>query len=240
MFLSIIIPAYNEEKRIGATLSSVGDYLEKNFSGRYEVLVVDDGSRDSTSKKVAEFSIMYPKFFLHRYERNRGKGYAVGYGMSRAVGEVKIFMDADGSTQISELPHLIKKIEEGNDAVVTSRRMAGAEVLAHQNKFRDFLGGIFRSLVALLIPLGVSDSQNGFKAFTKNAAQIIFPHQKIYDFAFDVELLAIAKKSGLRIAEVPVRWRDDRRSTVTFLGMVRMFFSLIRIRWNLWSGVYGR
>ena len=238
MYLSVIIPAYNEEKRIGATLLAVHQYLSRQ-SYQYEILVVSDGSKDNTSTVVNSLKSQVAKLVLLDNKENHGKGWVVKQGMLAAQGDYRLFMDADNSTTVDQVEHFLPLFSQGYDVVVGSRRTAGAKIEVKQNLFRDFLGGAFRFLVHILAPVGVTDSQAGFKAFSRRAAEAVFPQQTIFRWAFDVEILTIAKKLGLKIKEAPINWVNDEQSHVKFGGMVKMFFEVLQVRINLLSGIYG-
>lgn len=237
MHLSVIIPAYNEEKRIGATLLSIHQYLARQ-NYQYEILVVNDGSKDGTSAVVNGLKQQVASLVLIDNTENHGKGWVVKQGMLTAQGDYRLFMDADNSTTVDQIEHFLPYFAQGYDVVVGSRRIAGAKIKVKQNFFRDFLGGSFRFLVRMLAPVGVIDSQAGFKAFSRRAAEAIFPHQTIFRWAFDVEILTIAKKLGFKIKEAPIDWVNDEQSHVKFGGMVRMFFEVLQVRVNLLSGLY--
>lgn len=237
MFLSVIIPAYNEEKRILKNLHSVKAYLAKQ-SFTYEVLIVSDGSSDKTDELVNKEIATFPGLTLLSYRENQGKGFAVKHGMVHAKGECCLFMDADGSTSIDQLDKLLPYLAQGFDVVISSRRVAGADVKLEQPGYRLLLGWIFRQIVSAIVPLGVKDSQNGFKLFSAKASEVIFPKQKIFRWAFDVEILALARLFKFKIKEVPITWVNDRESQVTFKGMIRMLWDVVVVRWNLWTGRY--
>ncbi len=241
--LSVIIPAYNEEKRIEKTLLSVDEYLSKQ-SYDYEILVVNDGSKDKTAEIVSGLAGKLKGLKLIDNKENHGKGWVVRQGMLSAQGDCRLFMDADNSTTIDHVekffPFFAQGLpaQAGYDIVIGSRRLKDSVIAVKQPWIRDFLGGIFRLIVHMLVPLGVKDSQAGFKIFSKKAAGAIFPKQTIFRWAFDVEILAIADKLGFKIKEVPIRWVNDAESHVKLSGMVRMLFEVLRIRWNLWIGKY--
>lgn len=239
MYLSIIIPAFNEQDRISATLHDIRDYLEgKQY--KYEVLVVNDGSTDRTSEVVKTVLPHMANLRIIDNETNHGKGKVVRQGMLSANGRWRLFMDADNSTNVQSLEKLLPFGEQGYDVVVGSRRVSGAKIKVKQNWLRDLLGGVFRMLVALIVPVGVKDTQNGFKLFSARAAEEIFRKQRMMTWAFDVEILAIAKKLSYKIKEVPIDWTNDGRSHVTAGGMIRMLWEVIHIRLNLWSNVYNK
>ncbi len=235
--LSVVIPAYNEEKRITATLNDIDAFLSKQ-SFSYEILVVIDGARDNTSKVVNGLKLQIKNLNVLDNKENHGKGYVVKQGMLAATGDVRLFMDADNSTTVDEIISFLPYFDQGYDLVVGSRRIEGANIAVKQPWVRDFLGGVFRFIVHTLVPIGVTDSQCGFKAMTAKAAETIFPKQTIFRWAFDVEILALARKNKLKIKEMPVKWMDDAGSQMRFSGMVDMLLEIIRVRLNLWSGKY--
>jgi hypothetical protein len=158
--------------------------------------------------------------------------------MLAATGDIRLFMDADNSTAVDEVMPMLPYFGQGEDIVLGSRRTKGSVIAVKQPWIRDFLGGCFRLIVHILVPLGVTDSQCGFKAFSAKAAQSIFPKQRIFRWAFDVEILAIAKKMKFKFVEVPVKWVDDAESHVKFLGMANMLLEVLEVRWNLLTGKY--
>jgi glycosyltransferase involved in cell wall biosynthesis len=235
--LSIVIPAYNEEKRIATTLESIHNFSQQQ-SYEVEVLVLVDGSPDGTAAVVAELEKTMPELRLINNVVNHGKGAVVKQGMLAATGDIRLFMDADGSTAVDHITSFLPYFEQGYDIVVGSRRISGANIAKHQPWFRDFLGGVFRLIVHTLVPVHVTDTQCGFKAFTAEAAQQVFPKQTIERWAFDVEILAIARRLKLKIQEAPVTWVNDGASTVRFSGMVRMLWEVAEVRLHLLSGMY--
>ncbi len=232
MYLSVIIPAYNEEKRIARTLLSVGEYLRKQ-SYDYEILVVNDGSKDKTAEIVLRLKNQIANLKLIDNKENHGKGWAVRQGMLSAQGEVRLFMDADNSTNIDQIVKFLPYFQEGYDTVVAKRI-----VVVKQPWIRELLGWVFRLIVHVLVPLGVSDSQAGFKAFSKKSAEAVFAKQTIFRWAFDVEILAIVKKMSFKVKEVPIVWANDTQSHVKIGGMVKMFFEVLQVRKNLWTKKY--
>ncbi len=235
--LSVVIPAYNEAERIGATLKSVHNFLIKQTYA-YEILVVNDGSRDNTAQLVSNLAASIKNLKLIDNKHNQGKGGVVRDGMLAATGDVRLFMDADNSTKVDEIAKFLPYFEKGFDIVIGSRRIQGSNITVHQGLWRDFLGGVFRLIVHILVPIGVTDSQCGFKAFSAKAAEAVFPKQKIFRWAFDVEILAIARKLGFRIQEAPISWVNDAQSKVKFSGQVNMLLELLQTRINLWTGKY--
>jgi dolichyl-phosphate beta-glucosyltransferase len=237
MYLSVIIPAYNEASRIGSTLRAVDAYL-RDRQYEYEIIVVNDGSQDNTAEVVEDAMKDIPRLRLINNKNNHGKGWVVRKGMLSAKGLFRLFMDADNSTSIENLEQLFPYAKQGYDVIASSRRIAGAEVEVHQNWLRNFLGAAFRLLVRVIVPVGVVDTQNGFKLFTARAAEEIFRRQRTFTWAFDVEVLAIAQLLDFSIKEVPIHWVNDGRSHVTFKGMVKMLMEVFQIRFQLWTNTY--
>jgi len=237
--LSLVIPAYNEGQRIAATLDDAVAYLARQGIGS-EIVVVDDGSADETAAVVGRYVESHPMVRLLRNERNRGKGYSVRRGMLDARGGVALFSDADGSTPLSELPKLLAALEPGGaDVAIGSRELPGSDLAVPQPRHRRAMGWVFRNLVRLIVVRGFRDTQCGFKAFRREAAQRVFRLQTLDGFAFDVEVLFIARKLGCRVAEVPVRWLDSPESRVRVArDSSRMFLDLLRIRLRAMRGAY--
>jgi dolichyl-phosphate beta-glucosyltransferase len=229
MHISIVIPAYNEERRIQKTLEAVVPFLRlKKYE--YEILVVDDGSSDRTAELVEEFGARSPGIRLLKNGQNLGKGYSVKRGVLSAVGDLIFFTDADLATPIEELEAFLAEIR-GCDIVIGSRTAEGARIVVRAPVYREVLGRIFRGFVKLCGVTGFTDTQCGAKLFRKAAAEKIFPLQKLSRFAFDVELLYLAKRCGCSIKEVPIRWFHSADTSVrTLPDGTKMFFDLIRIK----------
>lgn len=236
--LSVIIPAYNEEPRIGGTLEKIIQYFSKaEYS--VEVVVVDDGSTDRTIATVEQKINRGLNLRILRNERNLGKGAAVRHGMLETAGQVRLFFDADGSTPIDQVEKVWTPLDQGADICLGSRTLPGSNIVVHQPWHRELMGRVFNLMVRLLAVGGFSDTQCGFKAFSARAAEIVFGRQQLNGFGFDVELLYIARKHGLRAAEVPVTWIDSPQSRVhPWRDARRMFFDLLRIRWHALKGLY--
>lgn len=237
MKLSVIIPAYNELHRIGKTLEAMDGWLTKQGFD-YEILVVDDGSNDGSEQVTRALEKKIRNLRLIDNRQNHGKGWVVKQGMLEAKGDWRLFMDADNSTSVDQVANFFPFTEQGFDIIVGSRRIEGADIKVHQNLFRDFLGGVFRTIVHILAPVGVTDTQCGFKLFSARAAQAIFLKQTIFRWAFDVEILSIARKMKFKIKEAPIVWVNEGESKVKFGGMVKMLFEVIQVRLNLWGGKY--
>ncbi|HSE96747.1 MAG TPA: dolichyl-phosphate beta-glucosyltransferase [Blastocatellia bacterium] len=242
-FLSIVIPAYNEEQRIGPSLNEILQFL-KQQTYSVEVIVVDDGSRDRTGKIVSDHVKQFEESSLQlrllTNTPNRGKGYSVRRGVANALGEIILFTDADLSSPITEAPSLITPIAEGRaDVTFGSRAIDRTLIAVRQSLLRDFGGRVFNLFMRAITGLPFKDTQCGFKAFRREAALPVFERQSIERFGFDPEVLYIARKRGLRLLEVPVRWAHSEDSKVSYLrDSVQMFLDLARIRMNDLKGKY--
>lgn len=237
--LSIIIPAYNEERRLPRTLECVRGYL-RGTRAAAEVIVVDDGSSDGTTEVVAKMRAEMPELRLVSNGQNRGKGYSVRRGMLEARGRIALFTDADLSAPMEEAGKLLEALEAA-DVAIGSRAMDRSLIEVHQSKARELAGILFNWMVRLFTGLRFQDTQCGFKAFAMPAARIIFEQQRIEDFGFDPEILFLARRHGLRAIEVPVRWAHDPATKVHVVrDSARMFVDLLQIRWNTAAGRYPR
>lgn len=235
--LSVIIPAYNEQDRIGATLQSVSRYLSKQDYA-WEVLVANDGSKDNTAKVVKHFTLQDSRFRILDNKENHGKGYVVKQAMLQARGDVRLFMDADNSTSIDHIEKMWPYFEKGYEVVIGSRRVPGAKIAVHQSWYKELLGRIGNLVIQIFAVPGISDTQAGFKAFSAKAAEDIFKRVKDQRWAFDVEALAIARKLKYKIAQIPIYWVNDPKSHVKFIDYLTFNFAVLKIRLNLWSGKY--
>ncbi|MCI0422160.1 MAG: glycosyltransferase family 2 protein, partial [Acidobacteria bacterium] len=231
--LSIIVPAYNEARRIPRTLEILRQYLDGK-GWRAEVIVVNDGSSDDTLAVVEKFRGQWDALRLLDNGDNRGKGFSVRSGALDAQGEVILFTDADLSAPITEMPKLVDPILKGDcDVTFGSRAVDRSLIGVHQSPFRETSGRIFNLFVQGLTGLPFKDTQCGFKAFRRQRAVPVFQRQRIMGFGFDPEILYIAKKRGLRLREIPVRWDHVEGTTVRFLkDSCQMFLDLLLIRWN--------
>jgi dolichyl-phosphate beta-glucosyltransferase len=235
--VSVIIPAYNEEKRLGPTLARIEAYLAaRPYSA--EILVVDDGSRDATAQVVENFRAQSGRVRLISNGGNRGKGYSVKHGMLEAQGNVALFTDADLSTPIEEADKLLRALEN-YDVAIGSRALDRGLIEVHQSGLRELAGKSFNWAVRAFMGLQFADTQCGFKAFRRQRARILFEQQRIERFGFDPELLFLARRHGLKVVEVPVRWSHDSGTRVHVLGDgMRMVGDLAVIRWNSVMGRY--
>jgi dolichyl-phosphate beta-glucosyltransferase len=241
--LSIIIPAYNEERRLDRALTRVRDHFcsKAGEPPAIEIIVVDDASTDGTARVAQEWAGKMPCVRLLSNGKNRGKGYSVRCGMLEARGRIALFTDADLSAPIPESEKLLAAIEAGNDIAIGSRAIDRSLIAAHQSRFREIAGIIFNRFVRLFTGLPFEDTQCGFKAFIRERCQIIFEQQRIERFGFDPEVLFLAQRHGLRTTEVPVRWAHDPATKVHMLrDSLLMFVDLIYIRWNWLIGRYPR
>lgn len=238
--ITIVIPAYNEELRLPATLSAVLAHLSRREWRFAEVLVVDDGSTDGTVGVAEEFCRSHPAVRLLKNPGNRGKGYSVRHGMLEAKGDWILFSDADLSAPIEEMDKLIEAAEERGAAVaIGSRALDRSLIAVHQSFFRESAGRVFNLLMQLLTGLRFRDTQCGFKLFEARAAREVFRRQRLERFGFDAEVLFIARRLGYRTVEVPVRWSHSEGTKVSmFRDSLNMFLDLLRIRWHQLRGRY--
>lgn len=232
MHLSIIIPAYNEAQRLPATLEAIFSYLQRQ-PYQAEVLVVDDGSVDGTADLVR--ASQHP-IRLIQQPRNLGKGAAIRTGMLAATGDWRYTCDADLSTPIDELDHLLSLIEQA-DVIIGSRRMPGSAVTKAQPRWKVWFGQMGNLAIQLLAVRGLHDTQCGFKLFHRRTMPI-FTMQRTNRFGYDFEILYLARRGGWKIIEVPVRWANDPRSTVTTLDYFVTLGELVKLQWNRWRGYY--
>ncbi|HTC62177.1 MAG TPA: dolichyl-phosphate beta-glucosyltransferase [Candidatus Saccharimonadales bacterium] len=237
--LSIVIPAFNEESRLPKTLDSVIDYVQSRAC-QTEIIVVDDGSTDKTAAVVDTYRQKYSGLRCISNGGNRGKGYSVRHGMLEAQGEIALFSDADLSTPIDEADKLLAAIRERNfDGAIGSRAVNRSLIQVHQSPIREVAGIFFNRMVQWILGIQFSDTQCGFKAFRSDRARPIFEQQRIERFGFDPEILFLAKREGLRVEEIPVRWSHDAATKVNVAADgLRMFLELILIRWNAALGYY--
>lgn len=238
MELSVVIPCYNEEKRIAPTLNTLFVFLNHHQSiTEYEVIIVDDGSKDNTLKVIPP----NPHLHVIPHQVNQGKGGSVRTGVLNAKYENILFMDSDLATPIEELNRLSPYLQQGYDIIIASRNLPGSNLVVKQPKYRQLAGKTFPLLVRLLSGLPYKDTQCGFKLMKAGPGKEIFKRLTILRFAFDVEMLFIAKRLGYRTAEVPVNWIDQSGSTVHFFrDSWRMLKDLFTIRINDWKGRYAR
>ncbi len=237
---SIVIPAYNEAARIGNALEQVVACIhQRGWSA--EVIVVDDGSRDQTAEIVRTFAKTHSEVRLLQNPGNHGKGYSVRNGILHSLGEVVMFTDADLSAPIEEADGLFAAIAAGADIAIGSRWLERTRQTIRQPLYRQFFGRCFNGVTRAIMGLPYADTQCGFKAFTRAAAQTVFQLQTIERWGFDPEILFIARKRGYRVDEVAVSWAHDERTRMSYLkdGM-RMLQDIAIVRWNALLGRYNK
>jgi dolichyl-phosphate beta-glucosyltransferase len=237
---SIVIPAYNEAARItGALESVIGCIRSRGWFA--EVVVVDDGSQDRTAEIVRGFAAKAPEVRLLQNPGNCGKGYSVRHGILQSFGEIVMFTDADLSAPIEEAVGLFAAIAEGADIAIGSRWLERTRQTIRQPLYRQFFGRCFNAVTRMIMGLLFADTQCGFKAFTRSAAQTVFQLQTIERWGFDPEILFIALQRGYKIVEVPVSWAHDERTRISYLkdGM-RMLQDIAIVRWNALLGRYDK
>lgn len=236
--LSVIIPAYNEENRIGSTLESLNSYLSKQTYA-YEIIVVIDGAKDKTLQVAKAFSGKVKNLKFLYNSQNQGKGFVVRQGMLAAVGEARLFMDADSSTSIEQIENFWPFLNQGYDIVIASIQVPGAQVNEQAQWYRRLAGQMVKYVIRAVLGLwDIHDTQRGFKLFTAKAAQDIFSKCQVNRFGFDFEVLSLAKHKGYKIKELPVIWNNAGQSTVNLKSYITTFQELLKVRWNLWAGRY--
>ncbi|MGB9237681.1 MAG: dolichyl-phosphate beta-glucosyltransferase, partial [Terriglobales bacterium] len=236
---SFVIPAYNERTRIRPTLDALLRYIqEQNWDA--EILVVSDGSTDDTAQIVREYGKSYPQVLLLENPGNRGKGYSVRNGMLHARGDICLFTDADLSSPIEEAPKLFDAISRGADIAIGSRWLRVELQTERQPLYRQAFGRIFNLALRVILGLHFTDTQCGFKAFRRDAAQRTFPLQKIERWGWDPEILFLARRAGLQVEEVPVLWAHSEGTRLhPFRDGIKMFVEVLRIRWYAMAGDYA-
>ena len=226
--LSVVIPAFNEEKRLPRTLASILAFL-RGRGESFEVVVVDDGSTDGTAEVARQAG---PEVRVLQNPGNRGKGYSVRNGMLNASGAWRLMSDADLSTPIEELDRLKEALTRGGEVAIASRAVVGANLEKRQSSAREFSGRFFNLLVRILHLPGIKDTQCGFKLFSKAAAEAAFQDARLDGFAFDVEALVRARRAGFQLLEVPVTWRNDEQSRVSLGRGLAAFVDLFRLKFR--------
>lgn len=224
--LSIIIPAYNEEQRLGRTLPQILEYLKRQ-PYTWEIIVVNDGSKDNTLDVVCRCCHDWVRVLTNN--PNRGKGFSIRRGMQEARGRWRLFSDADMSTPIEELDKFWPLTEQSYDVVIGSRGLPDSDLEVRQPKSRELIGRVFNTIVQTFLVPGLSDTQCGFKLFSADAANAVFPKQTLHGFAFDVEILMLAHRQGFKIKEAPVKWVNDPGSKVSTLNGMKGFIDLARL-----------
>lgn len=241
MYLSWIIPSYNEERRIEKTLREVDKYLRtKNFSNGYEILVSNSASSDHTREIVERLIHEIPHLRIINLE-NRGKGWAIKQAIREAHGDIRLFSDADNSTAPEYFDAMHPFFQEGYDVVISSRDpkdVAGASRDIKEPWYREIMGNVGNMVIQIFGVWGIWDTQNGFKACTAQAAEKIFSRVTMTGFSFDIEMLALTRALRYRMAIIPVRWRFEEGSKVTLKAYIQVFVDVFKIRWNFISRQY--
>ena len=226
----MVVPAYNEEQRLPRTLARLYEYYEAQ-AYPYDVIIVNDGSKDKTAELANEFAAAHPKFRLIDYQPNHGKGYAVRTGILAAKGDLILFCDADLATPQEETEKLLPHMADGADISIGSRPLRESNLEKHQPLYREMFGRMSNKLIQLLAVRGIQDTQCGFKMFTRKAAHDIFSRCKLDEFGFDFECLMVGRDLGYRIDEVPIRWLDQEGSKVVLMrDGPRALRDLVKIR----------
>lgn len=241
-YLSVVIPAYNEEKRIKKTLEAVYAYLLKQLYS-WEILVVIDGARDNTAQAVKSFVAGKSGIRWIDRKENKGKGYTVREGMLSSRGHIRLFTDADNSTDISHFDKMKPLFDAGADVVICSREpkdAPGATQAVSQSFFKRLLGDMGNLFIQVVAVRGIWDTQCGFKAFEQRAAEKIFSVSRIDRWGFDIEALALARRFGFKINIVPARWVNDASSHVKLSGYIGVLLETVKIRWGIITGAYDK
>lgn len=241
-YLSVIIPCYNEEKVLERNLVEISKYLGgKKIT--YEILVIVDGSPDGTADLVRGYQPEVKNLHIIENPENRGKGYAVRQGLLKATGELRLFLDADGSTSITHLEIFMPEFAKGYKVVIGSRRLKGAHIQVHQPTYREIMGDMGNWLIRLVLGLwGYWDTQCGFKMLTAKAAEELASRMVVDRFGFDFELIALAQRAGFATKQMPVRWVNWAESSVTLTGpngFIQVLLDLFKTKWRLMTGQYS-
>jgi len=239
-YLSVIIPAFNEERRLPPTLQSIHEYLMQRGVS-FEILIIDDGSTDHTIETVQEFGKHHDGVRLISYAPNQGKGYAVRTGMLAATGDYLLLDDADGSSLIEELERLEEAVRSGANIAIGSRNMPEVGTKIDALQYRKYIGNTFNTIVQSLLLPGIRDTQCGFKLYKHEAAQDVFSVSSQNGYAFDVEVLFIARIRGYKITEVAINWHNVEGSKVNVVvDSAKMFLEVVRIAFGAFFGRYKR
>lgn len=237
-FLSIVVPLFNERSRFPPMFQAIQEFIQE-LGKPVELILVDDGSSDSTRQWIDELSRRHSGIRVMGWPANRGKGAAVREGMKAAQGDIAVFIDGDGSTSPKEIYQILSRMNLA-DVFVGTRQNPEAKIVRHQPRLRELMGKVFTRLANALVCPGINDFTCGFKAFSRQSRSKIFNQALIDDWSFDAEILFLARKSGARMVEIPVEWHDMAGSKVRLgIDAVRSFWGLLRIRFNHWTGRYS-
>lgn len=240
-YLSVVISAYKEENRIGNNLVEMDKFLKtKGFT--YEFVIVVDGSPDKTAEVVKSYQSQISNIRLFDNPENHGKGYGIRQGLLEARGELRLFLDADGSTSITHLDSFLPEFNNGYDVVIGSRDIAGAYIQVHQAKYKEMMGDMGNWLIRIVLGLWTyPDTQCGFKMLSAKAAEAVASRMVVDRFGFDFEMIILAKKLGFKVKQMPVRWLNEEGSTVTLTGpngYFQVIKDLFKTKWRLMTGQY--
>lgn len=227
-FLSVIIPAYNEELRIGNTLDQITTYLGKQPYFK-EIIVVNDGSSDKTAELISQKQKATP-FIRLINNPHRGKGFAVKTGMNQSLGSFALFTDADNATPIEETEKLLKALKSGADVAIGSRAIEGARIEKQKPPLRRLAATLGNRLIQLIAVPGIKDTQTGFKMFKRKVVRPLFSNQKMDGFSFDIEILYLARKNKFKVVEVPIHWTHEKNSRLRFSDFLRVLIDVFKIR----------
>ncbi len=232
IYLSVIIPAYNEDKLIKSTLIEISNFLsDRHYS--FEIIVIDDGSCDNTATISENLKATIKNLIVLKNEKNYGKGYSVARGMLFANGKYRLFMDADSSTTIDQIKNFMPFFKNGYDVVIGDRGLKESEIKKHQALHKNLLGNFGNILIQFIAVFGISDTQCGFKIFSVKSAENIFSKITVNRWGFDIEALAIANKLGYKIKTIPVVWENREETRVHFMDYLLTFKELLKIKINL-------
>ena len=239
IYLSVIVPAYNEEKLIKSTLIEIENFLSAQIYN-YEIVVVDDSSKDKTFSIIERLRSDFKNLTVIKNDKNRGKGYSVRKGMLFAKGKFRLFMDADNSTSIDQFANFIPFLEDGCDIAIGNRALKNSKIKKRQPFRKELFGNIGNKLVRFFAVSKISDTQCGFKCFSSESAQNIFPKLTIDRWGFDIEILAIADQLGYKIKTVPVIWENREKTRVRNRDYLFTFKELLKIKMNLLTKKYDK
>lgn len=239
IYISVVLPIYNEEKLLKNTLFDVDNYLKKQ-TFTYEIVAVDDGSMDGTAEILKNLLSEIKSLKIISNDCNRGKGYSVRRGILASKGNLRLFMDADNSTRITEIGKFINVIKNGADAAIGDRTLSESFIVVHQPTYKKIFGNLGNILIRAFAVPGIRDTQCGFKCFAKDFVEGIFPLLEIDRWAFDVEILALAKKRGYKIQVIPVVWKNRKESKVKIGDYFKTLLDLVKIKINLLTNKYER
>jgi len=237
-YLSVVIPAYNEAERIPATLFDIDKYLSQ-VEYSYEILVVNDGSKDNTAEVVDKLTDVIRNLHLIDNEVNKGKGGVTKQGMLEAKGEYRMYLDADNAISIDQVEKFWPYFKQGYDVIIGSIELKGSKAKESAAWYRRILGKISKYIIRIFVLWEIHDTQRAFKLFPADVAKDIFSKQTINRWGFDIEILVIAKKLGYKIKELPVTWINPGGGTLTWKAYLKTFLELLKIKWNLIKGKYN-